>query len=162
MILHAIELTGVGRFRETVRVGPFASGLNVLAAPNEAGKTTALRAAARALFDKHTTKGEELKSLQPAGTDLAPRIAVEFETGAGRFRIEKTFLQAPDSRLRVWQSGAWQLVAEADKADQRVQDLLHTSLPGRGATRPEHWGFLGFLWARQGEPAAWPGWSSIP
>ncbi|MBK8479340.1 MAG: hypothetical protein IPL39_24590 [Opitutaceae bacterium] len=157
MILHAIELTGVGRFRETVRVGPFACGLNILAAPNEAGKTTTLRAAARALFDKHTTKGEELKSLQPAGTDLAPRIAVEFETGAGRYRIEKTFLQSPRSLFKVWQSGAWQPVAEADAADQRVQDLLHTSLPGRGATRPEHWGFLGFLWARQGEPAAWPG-----
>ena len=84
MILHAIELTHVGLFRATVRLGPFAPGLNLLCAPNEAGKSTSLRAAARALFDKHTTKGEELKSLQPAGTDLAPRVAVEFETRAGR------------------------------------------------------------------------------
>ena len=157
MILHAIELGGVGRFRETVRVGPFAAGLNIFAAPNESGKTTTLGAAARALFDKHTTKGEELKALQPAGTDLAPRIAVEFETAAGRFRIEKTFLQSPRSLLKAWQSGVWQLVAEADRADQRVQELLHASLPGRGATKPEHWGFLGFLWARQGEAAVWPG-----
>jgi len=157
MILHAIELTYVGRFRETVRLGPFAPGLNVLSAPNESGKSTSLRAAARALFDRHTTKSDELKSLQPAGTDLAPRIAVEFETAAGRFRIEKTFLQSPRSLLRQWQSGAWQPLAEADLADQRVQALLHSSLPGKGATKPEHWGFLGFLWARQGEPAEWPG-----
>jgi exonuclease SbcC len=157
MILHAIELTYVGRFRETVRLGPFAPGLNVLSAPNESGKSTSIRAAARALFDRHTTKSDELKSLQPAGTDLAPRIAVEFETAAGRYRIEKTFLQSPRSMLKQWQSGAWQPLAEADLADQRVQALLHSSLPGKGATKPEHWGFLGFLWARQGEPAEWPG-----
>lgn len=156
MILHAIELTHVGPFRSTVRVGPFASGLNLLCAPNETGKSTALRATARALFDKHTTKGEELKSLQPAGTDLAPRVAVEFETHAGRYRIEKTFLQSPRSLLQQWQGGSWQPVAEADLADQRLQNLLHSTLPGRGATKPEHWGFLGFLWARQGEPCEWP------
>ncbi len=157
MILHAIELTHVGRFRETVRLGPLSPGLNVLAAPNESGKSTALQAVARALFDRHTTRGEEIKALQPAGTALAPRVAVEFETREGRFRVAKTFLQRPESRLDRWGSGRWELVAEADAADQRVQQLLRSSLPGRGATKPEHWGFLGFLWARQGEPAAWPG-----
>jgi len=129
MIFHALELTYVGRFRETVRLGPFTSGLNILAAPNESGKSTALRAAARALFDRHTTKGDELKSLQPAGTDLAPRLAVEFETRAGRFRIEKTILQSPRSLLQQWQSGQWKPLAEADAADQRVQALLQSSLP---------------------------------
>ncbi|EIP99303.1 hypothetical protein OpiT1DRAFT_03817 [Opitutaceae bacterium TAV1] len=157
MILHALELNHVGRFRDTVRLGPFASGLNVLAAPNEAGKSTALHAAARALFDRHSTRSEELKALQPAGTSLAPRVTVEFETRTGRFRIAKTFLQKPESQLHQLHSGSWELIADADAADQRVQSLLQSSLPGRGATRPEHWGFLGFLWARQGEPAAWPG-----
>lgn len=157
MILHSLELTHVGRFRETVRVGPFAHGLNILSAPNESGKSTALQAAARTLFDRHTTKSEEIKALQPAGTSLAPRVTVEFETGAGRFRIAKTFLQKPESRLSQLRSGTWELLAETDAADQRVQTLLQSSLPGRGATRPEHWGFLGFLWARQGEPAIWPG-----
>jgi energy-coupling factor transporter ATP-binding protein EcfA2 len=156
MILHLIDLTYVGPFRNPVRLGPFAPGLNLLCAPNESGKSTSLRAAARALFDKHTNKGEELRALQPAGTDLAPRVAVEFETRAGRFRIEKTFLQAPRSLLAQWERGAWQPIAEADAADQRMQELLKTTLPGRGATRPEHWGFLGFLWARQGEPVEWP------
>lgn len=156
MILHRIELTHVGPFRETVNLGPFASGLNVLSAPNETGKSTALMAAARALFDKHTTKGEELKGLQPVGTELAPRVAVEFETAAGRFRIEKSFLQSPRSLLKQWRDGSWQLMAEADAADLRVQALLNSTFPGRGATNASHWGFLGFLWARQGEPVEWP------
>jgi exonuclease SbcC len=156
MILHRIELTHVGPFRETVSLGPFSPGLNVLSAPNETGKSTALMAAARALFDKHTTKGEELKGLQPVGTELAPRVAVEFETAAGRFRIEKSFLQSPRSLLKQWRDGSWQLMAEADAADQRVQSLLNSTFPGRGATNASHWGFLGFLWARQGEPVEWP------
>lgn len=157
MILHSLELTHVGRFRETVRLGPFASGLNVLAAPNESGKSTALQAAARALFDRHSTRSEEIKALQPAGTSLAPRVVVEFETRAGRFRLAKTFLQKPESQLHQQRSGSWELIADADAADQRVQSLLQSSLPGRGATKTEHWGFLGFLWARQGEPTIWPG-----
>lgn len=157
MILHSLELTHVGRFRETVRLGPFAPGLNVLAAPNESGKSTALHAAARALFDRHSTRSEEIKALQPAGTSLAPRVVVEFETRAGRFRLTKTFLQKPESQLHQQRSGSWELIADADAADQRVQALLQSSLPGRGATKPEHWGFLGFLWARQGELTVWPG-----
>lgn len=156
MILHAVELAHVGRFREPIRIGPFYPGLNVLAAANESGKSTAIHAAARALFDRHSTRSEEIKALQPAGTALAPRVAVEFETRAGRFRIAKTFLQKPDSQLFQWRSDRWELVADADVADQRLQALLQSALPGRGATKPEHWGFLGFLWARQGEPAAWP------
>jgi hypothetical protein len=156
MILHSVELSHVGRFRETVRIGPFSPGLNILAAPNESGKSTSMQAVARALFDRHTTRGEEIKALQPAGTSLTPHITVEFETRVGRFQIAKTFLQKPESRLSQFRSGSWELVAEADEADQRVQALLQSSLPGRGATKPEHWGFLGFLWARQGEPATWP------
>lgn len=157
MILHSLELTHVGRFRETVRLGPLAPGLNVLASPNESGKSTALHAAARGLFDRHSTRSEEIKTLQPAGTSLAPRVVVEFETRAGRFRLSKTFLQRPDSQLHQQRSGSWELIADADAADQRVQALLQSSLPGRGSTKPEHWGFLGFLWARQGEPTLWPG-----
>lgn len=156
MILNAIELRCVGPFTEGVVLGPLSPGLNIIAAPNESGKSTTLRAAARALFDKHTTKDSEIKTLQPAGTDLCPSVVVEFQTNAGRFRIEKTFLQAPTSALREWQESRWSLIAEGDAADQRVQQLLNSSLPGRGATKPEHWGFLGFLWARQGEPMVWP------
>ncbi|MBK9989825.1 MAG: AAA family ATPase [Verrucomicrobia bacterium] len=157
MILHSLELTHVGRFRDTVRLGPLTPGLNVLSAPNEAGKSTALHAAARALFDRHSTRSEEIKALQPAGTALAPRVVVEFETHAGRFRLAKTFLQKPECHLHQQRTGVWELIAEADAADQRVQSLLQSSLPGRGATKSEHWGFLGFLWARQGEPTTWPG-----
>ncbi len=156
MILHSIELEFVGPFVQTVRVGPFLPGLNILAAPNERGKTTVIRAAARSLFDKHTTKDPELRSLQPAGTGLSPRVLVDFETAAGRYKIEKTFLTNPRSQLSKFQGGDWQLIEQADEADRQLQKILKSTLPGRGATKPEHWGLMGFLWARQGEAADWP------
>ena len=157
MKLHTIELANTARFTAPTRVGPFTSGLNILAAPNETGKTTAIKAAARALFDRHSTKSTEIQSLQPIGTDLAPRITVEFETRDGHFRATKTFLNKPASQLeRLAPDATWQLIAESDEADKRLQTLLHTSVAGRGATNPEHWGLFAYLWARQDAPAAWP------
>jgi len=158
VILRGIGLTGVGPFGGTLWVGSFDPGLNVLAAPNESGKTTVMRAAARALFDRHTTKAEEIKAMQPAGTEIGPRVVVEFQVQAERYRIEKTFLVGPVSVLKQWRGDGWQRVADGDAADARVHFLLNSSLPGRGATKPEHWGLLGFLWARQGEASDWPKW----
>lgn len=158
MIIESIELEHVGPFRNKASIGPLHNGINVLAAPNETGKSTFVRAAARALFDKHTCRDDEIRSLQPAGSELAPRVAVVFEQGGNRYRVEKRFLNGPESRLSEWRINGWQLIAEADAADERVQKLLQSSVPGRGATKAAHWGMLGFLWARQGEASQWPSW----
>ncbi len=86
MILHRIEATNLGPFTGAPAVaGPFVAGMNILSAPNETGKTTLLRATGRALFDRHTCKDAEIRALKPAGTDLAPRVTVEFETNEGRY-----------------------------------------------------------------------------
>jgi DNA repair exonuclease SbcCD ATPase subunit len=158
MILESVELTHVGPFRQTVRIGPLARGLNVLATYNEEGKTTVVRATVRALFDRHTGKSEEIKHLQPVGTSLAPTVTVVFHCGGAKFRIEKIFLNAPRSVLDQSRDGRWERVAEGDAADNRLHELLRSEEPGRGASKPEHWGLFQYLWARQGEPAAWPSW----
>lgn len=158
MIIESIELEHVGPFRRKAAIGPLQIGINVLAAPNETGKSTFLRAAARALFDKHTCKDDEIRALQPAGSDLAPQIAVVFEHAGTRYRVVKRFLNNPQSHFNEWRGGDWQLMADGDAADERVQKLLQSSVPGRGATKTAHWGMLGFLWARQGEASEWPTW----
>ncbi len=163
MILHRIEATNVGPFTgNPVVAGPFVPGINILSAPNETGKTTLLRATGRALFDRHTCRDAEIKALKPAGTDLAPRVSVEFETGEGRFRADKTFLQGTASTLSERVGGDWKLLAEGDAADTRLTRLLQSRHPGRGATNAAHWGLLGYLWMRQGELAEWPEWTANP
>jgi DNA repair exonuclease SbcCD ATPase subunit len=158
MIVESIDLKHVGPFVASARIGPLTSGLNVFGANNETGKTTVVRALTRVLFDKHTCRSEEIKGLQPVGTSLAPTVVVIFENGGIRFRVAKTFLEAPQSQLSQWANDQWQLIAEGDKADNRLQEVLHSEQPGRGATKPEHWGMFAYLWAQQGEPVVWPEW----
>ena len=159
MRLHSAALEHVGRFGTQVTLGPLSDQLNIIAATNEAGKSTLIRGIARGLFDRHTCKDQEIRTLQPVGTDLPPQIEVDFSTGAGRFRISKQFLVTPRSLLQEWNGDEWRTLAEGDLADQRVRHLLQSSQPGRGATTAAHWGMLGYLWAHQGEPATWPDWS---
>jgi exonuclease SbcC len=158
MIIETVQLRHVGPFRGTAAVGPLAGGLNVLAAYNEEGKSTLVKALARALFDRHTCRSGEIELLRPIGTSLAPLVHVEFQLRGQRYRIEKTFLDSPRSQLSQFDGSAWQLVAEGDAADNQLSALMQSAQPGRGATKPEHWGLFQYLWARQGEPAAWPSW----
>lgn len=158
MILESIELKHVGPFRRGASIGSLKAGINVLAAPNEQGKSTFIRAAARALFDKHSCADDEIRALQPTGTDLSPSVTVVFQTKAVRYRIAKQFLNKPTSEISEWRAGAWQLLDTEDKADERLQKLLQSSAPARGATKAAHWGLLGYLWARQGLPCDWPSW----
>jgi len=158
MIIEHIELTHVGPFGTTVFIGPLDPGLNVLSANNEAGKSTVIRATSRALFDRHTCKSEEIKGLQRLGTSLAPSVTVAFESGGQKYRVVKVFLESPRCQVSQWNAGEWQLKAEGDAADLLLQQILLSEQPGRGATKPEHWGLFQYLWTRQGEPAVWPSW----
>lgn len=156
MILDRLVVNQVGGLRGPVEIQPCGLGVHVLAAPNEAGKSTLIRSLTRSLFDKHTTQAEEIARLRPAGSRLAPKIEVEFTVQSDRWRLEKQFLERPAARLFAWRGEDWKLTAEADAADDEVRRLLQTSLPGRGASKAEHWGLFQHLWARQGEPASWP------
>jgi len=156
MRLESVTLNNVGRFSGEAGVGPFDAGLNVLSAANEAGKTTLLMATARALFDRHNVTGEEITALQSVGTSLAPEVTVTFETAQGRFQITKRFLQSASAELREFRAGGWQAIADGDAADRRLLELVAGTRPGRGPSKPEHWGMLRHLWARQSELTNWP------
>ncbi len=156
--LESITLRNTGPFTDGVTVGPLADGLNVLTARNEAGKTTLLIAATRALFDRHNVSGDAMERLRPAGTSLAPDITVIFVTTEGRFKIHKTFLNSPLSELSEDRDGTWHAIADGDAADGKVLELIGGERSGRGASKAEHWGLLRYLWARQGETVDWPAW----
>ena len=158
MIIDAIQLEHLGPFNGSTEVGPAGAGINVLAAANESGKTTVVKAAVRCLFDKHTCKDSEIRQLQPAGTDLAPKVRVDFQVGETRYRIAKRFLDSPTSELFEDRDGDWKLISDGDKADSRLVELLGSGQPGRGASKPAHWGMTQYLWGRQGELAIWPDW----
>lgn len=122
MELRAIRLKSVGRFRDGVALEGLAPGLNLLAAPNEAGKSTLLRAL-RAVFEvPHTSRSRKgpLSLLQPSGGG-APLVECEFMLDGVLWRLRKQFLASHSAELR--ELSGREVFVGAD-AEQRLEDML--------------------------------------
>lgn len=137
MKIRAIRLTNIRRFAaQTAAINGLADGITVIAAPNEQGKSTFFDALHAAFFQKHSSQSKEVKSLRPHAGG-SPEVAVEIETAAGRFRVEKRFLAGKFARVTDLDSG--RLLAQADEAEAWLGRLVI----GDG-------GPSGLLWVRQG------------
>lgn len=158
MLIERIELEAFGNFRERIALGPLQRGLNVLAQPNEWGKSTVIHALCRGFFEKYTAAGQEMEQCRPAGSLLSPRVEVIFAARGDRDRLRKQFFQGRSCQLARAHGDEWLLLDEADRADQRVRELLGAPpLDGRRA-RAETWGLIRYLWCRQDDAVEWPCW----
>ena len=81
-----------------------------------------------------------MEDLQPWGDSAAaPTVELEFESQGKRWKLVKSFLKRKrcDVSDGVGFSG--------EEAEDKLADLLGFEFPGRGASRPEHWGIPGLL-----------------
>ena len=141
MKLRALRMANVRRFgSEGVVIEGIADGLNVFAAPNEAGKSTLFDALHALLFVKYTSKAGPVCSLKPYAGGW-PRIAADVEFDGGFYRIEKQFLGGPFAR--VVNLGTGQEIARADEAQEWIDRMIGADGETGGPT--------GLLWVRQGE-----------
>lgn len=138
MKLRAIRLQEVGRFREPVALEGLSGGLDVLAGPNELGKSTILRAVRLALFEQHKSKARKLEAFRPYGGG-APLIEVDFEIDGKTWRVRKQFLSSASAELKDLSAGT---VARGADAESAIADLM--SGDGR----------FSLLWVEQGAPLA--------
>ena len=151
MILHSLRVTHWRSLLNPVELGPFSERLNVIHAPNGTGKSSLFEALRRALFDLHHVSGEEIEAVRPWGRSLAPQVNVDFTQSGVRYRIEKTFLDGASARLLRFENGAFQPLADSRNADTKLREIIAASAaPGRGLSKPEHWGLAEVLWAPQG------------
>ena len=151
MILHSLRVTHWRSLLNPVELGPFSERLNVIYAPNGTGKSSLFEAMRRALFDSHHVSGEEIEAVKPWGRSLAPQVNVEFTQSGVRYRIEKTFLDGASARLLRFENGSFQPLADSRNADTKLREIIAASdAPGRGLSKPEHWGLAEVLWAPQG------------
>lgn len=125
-------------------------GLNVLYGPNESGKTTIIDSIITTFYSKHTSGSQKIRSLKPWGTSLQPRASITFWKNDQEYRISKSF-QERKSVLERMNPDGWQRIAEGDRADQELIDLIGGQLSTR-ETKPELWGLGQTLWMIQGEP----------
>ena len=147
MKLKRLRLVQVRRFREALEIAEFAPGLNLFTGPNEAGKSTIVRAIRAVFFERHRSRS--IDDLIPRGETVAtasPTIELQFEAGGIEHRLAKTFF----SKKRCdYQAGPRAFDGEA--AEEALSALLGFGYPGKGASKPEHWGIPGLLWVQQGD-----------
>ncbi len=153
MILRAIRLQEVGCFRAPTAVEGLSEGLNVLAEPNEAGKSTLFRAVWTLFSEKHTARGKRLEAmLRPHGGG-APLIEVDFEVEGRLWRMRKRFFSGREAVLSDLgpaggsevgtQTGAGAVVARGADAEVRLAALIGADRAGGSR--------LGLLWLAQGK-----------
>ncbi len=121
MKIRSLHLDQFKKFDHPVAIEGFSGGLNLIAGPNEMGKSTLLLALRAALFERHGSKSQSIKALQPNHVQgAAPEVTVELEIDGEIHRIEKRFLRRPLARL-VKPDGQ---VVEGNEAEVTIQSLL--------------------------------------
>lgn len=143
MIITHIAVEGVGRFRARHVVRGLGPGLNLLCAPNEAGKSTIFRALQTCLFSRHDANTKETRSLACLGAQLPARVAIGLTHDETDYRVEKAFLRGASARL--YKAGT--LIADGRAADEAVWSILGIE-PG---TRMFEDSAFGLFWVRQGQ-----------
>jgi DNA repair exonuclease SbcCD ATPase subunit len=145
MKLRRLRIENLRRFREPLTLEGFADGLNLFAAPNEAGKSTVAEALRAAFFERH--RSSSVEHLRPWGDTVAtPTVEVDFDVDGRRYQLTKAFLGRRRCELRI----QGQPALDGAAAEDHLAQLLGFRFPGKGASAPEHRGIPGLLWVRQG------------
>ncbi len=147
MKIRAIRLREVGRFIKPVALEGFSGELDVLAGPNEFGKSTILRALRALFLEKHAsaaTKRGLLAGLRPH-TGGAPLIEADFDAQGGRWRLQKQFLAGKSATLTDLKT--MNVIARGAEADERAVALTSSTVAGSDVG-------LGLLWVGQKDALA--------
>jgi hypothetical protein len=136
--LLAVRVAAFRRFALPTAVEGFDDGVNVLAGPNEMGKSTLFHALEAAFLARHKVTGVALDTMRPhAGGE--PLVEVEFEAQGRRWKVRKQFGRGASAILTDVASGK-EIARNAD-TEQRL-----AALTGRSGELP---GGLGLVWVRQ-------------
>ena len=144
MKIKALRVAEFGCFDTPVRVESFSGGLDVLAGPNELGKSTLLDALKVVFSEKLSTRGGPKTALGPRVPygGGAPRIEVEFEVADITYRLRKQFLSKAQAELSSSGPGGQGIIARNDEVEAALEKLFGAKSGGRDKT--------GLLWLSQG------------
>ncbi|MBU1211382.1 MAG: hypothetical protein KJ587_08930 [Alphaproteobacteria bacterium] len=145
MKIKAVRVREVGRFEKPIAVEGFSGGLDVLAGPNELGKSTLFRALRLVLNVKHSSKSDAVGRLTPYSGGQ-PLIEADLELGGKAWRITKRFGRGPRAQLIDLESET--ILARNSEADEMLSELLQSEASGFGAH--------GLVWVGQKESLVAP------
>ena len=131
MKIHAVRLKEVGHFATGVALEGLSGRFDLIAGPNEMGKSTIFKAIEAAFGIKHDSEKAEVRDLAPL-TGGSPLIEIEFEMGGTKWRLRKRYLAQRSAELV--DLGASRLLRGGD-AEERLKDLLGGSHDRAGMRR---------------------------
>ncbi len=134
MKITAIRMAEFGKFDAPVALEGLTGGLDILAGPNELGKSTILAATKLALTTKHGTKAKEIEAFRPYRGG-APTVEIDFECGGRKWRLSKRWLTQP--RADLLERGGGKAVFRGPEAEAELEKLL--SVDGARAQIPLLW-----------------------
>ena len=142
MKLRSISLSNVRRFAgNSACLDGFGDGLNIVAAANEAGKSTFFDALQALFFVPARSGGAEVRALRPYAGG-APEVAAEVELGGARYQIAKRWLTRAFAQVAELPSG--RVITRDDEAERWIRDRIAGDGPAE------------LLWVRQGMLALEP------
>ena len=143
--LTYLKVEQLRRFRQPFELAQLQPGLNLFTAPNEAGKSTLVRAIRAAFFERYRSKSVD--DLRPWGDSGAtPSVEIGFELDGQVGLLSKSFL---GNKARCDLRIGGQTWTGAD-AEEHLAQMLGFAYAGKGASKSEHWGIPGLLWVEQG------------
>lgn len=122
----------------------FGPGVNILAADNEAGKSTFFNAIRACLFERHSTRNDIVRNLATDGLSLPVTVKLGFEHDGKAYELAKSFIKSPSASLRRDEIE----IARGREADEAVWEILGIT-PGSGRSVDE--AAFGILWVAQGK-----------
>ncbi|ARU05970.1 hypothetical protein CCO03_16000 [Comamonas serinivorans] len=145
LYLQSLAVSQLRQFRAPLQVTGLQPGLNVIAGPNESGKSTLARALRAAFFERHRSKSVE--DLRPLGDSAAmPSVDLVFALHGETAQLHKSFLASGAHCELQWGREHW----SGAQAEEQLAQWLGYQYAKKGASRSEHWGIPGLLWVEQG------------
>lgn len=138
MKIEALRIAAFRRFSEPAAIEDFAAGVNVLAGPNEMGKSTFFHALEAAFTARHKVGGSYLEAMRPFGGG-EPLVEADFTISGTRWRIRKQFGRGSVAALTDMTAG--RVVARNAEAEEQLNNLI-----GR---QGETLGPIGLVWVSQ-------------
>ena len=142
--LTRLHIEQLRQFRQAYELNDLSMGLNIFSGPNEAGKSTMVRAIRAAFFERH--RSTSVEDLRPWGDSAAcPTVEIDFNFNGQSCQLTKSFLTKKRCNLRVGTQAM-----EGVDAEDYLAKLFGFTFAVKGASKAEHWGIPGLLWVEQG------------
>ena len=122
MKIHKLWAENVKGISNLVEVEFSPTGLNLVTAPNEMGKTTMAQILDFLFQHKSSSNSQEIKDLQPNGKDVGPLMGAIIEVDGQTYKIEKRWLK--DKKTEVEMLSPIKKALSANDADKIIAEIF--------------------------------------